>query len=283
MSSVECSPGPHTPNGVSSAPLPPVLRRRNNARPENQQKVQFRRSLINIEEAAQDDELDAILGELSVLGSQLESEIGAKLKSDPVSEAAPTQTVATANGGQDSDNSLSSHSRSSSGESGQIKQSSPVASSAASAGNKKSRTESPDNDRAFCDTPSVLSSCSSSSKNLESKTSSSGVSSSASPSSALAPTTIPSSSGMPGGAQVDQEEEARIKAEKIKLAIEKIKEANVKKIFVKVFAAGINHFFFLYLFCSIQWYQVEPTLTLPTSNGAETYNRIERYYDDLPI
>ena len=245
MSSVECSPGPHTPNGVSSAPLPPVLRRRNNARPENQQKVQFRRSLINIEEAAQDDELDAILGELSVLGSQLESEIGAKLKSDPVSEAAPTQTAAaTANGGQDSDNSLSSHSRSSSGESGQIKQSSPVASSAASAGNKKSRTDSPDNDSAFCDNLSVLSSCSSSSKNLESKTSSSGVSSSASPSSALAPTTIPSSSGMPGGAQVDQEEEARIKAEKIKLAIEKIKEANVKKIFVKVFAAGINHFFF---------------------------------------
>ena len=246
MSSVECSPGPHTPNGVSSAPLPPVLRRRNNARPENQQRVQFRRSLINIEEAAQDDELDAILGELSVLGSQLESEIGAKLKSDPVSEAAPTQTAAaTANGGQDSDNSLSSHSRSSSGESGQIKQSSsPVASSsAASAGNKKSRTDSPDNDSAFCDNLSVLSSCSSSSKNLESKTSSSGVSSSASPSSALAPTTIPSSSGMPGGAQVDQEEEARIKAEKIKLAIEKIKEANVKKIFVKVFAAGINHFF----------------------------------------
>ena len=159
MSSVECSPGPHTPNGVSSAPLPPVLRRRNNARPENQQKVQFRRSLINIEEAAQDDELDAILGELSVLGSQLESEIGAKLKSDP---EAPTQTAASgANGGQDSDNSLSSHSRSSSGESGQIKQSSPVASSAASAaGNKKARTDSPDNDSAFCDNLSVLSSCS---------------------------------------------------------------------------------------------------------------------------
>ena len=58
-------------------------------RPENQQKVQFRRSLINIEEAAQDDELDAILGELSVLGSQLESEIGQKLGQSQLESSSP--------------------------------------------------------------------------------------------------------------------------------------------------------------------------------------------------
>ena len=41
-------------------------------------KTQYRCSLINLEESVQDEELDAILGELSVLESQFEEEISQK-------------------------------------------------------------------------------------------------------------------------------------------------------------------------------------------------------------
>ena len=78
------------------------------------------------------------------------------------------------------------------------------------------RTESPDTDSAFCDNMSILSSCSAASSNKTGQ--SVGV-----PSSVLQLT--------------KEEQEAKIKAEKIKIAIEKIKEASVKKLFIKVFTS----------------------------------------------
>ena len=64
----------------SSSGLPPVLRRKNNNSNNLQVndtalKTQYRCSLINLDECTQDDELDAILGELSVLESQFDEEI----------------------------------------------------------------------------------------------------------------------------------------------------------------------------------------------------------------
>jgi amyloid beta A4 precursor protein-binding family B protein 1-interacting protein len=77
------------------------------------------------------------------------------------------------------------------------------------------RNCSPDTDSAFCDNLSVLSSCSASSG--EKKGGGGG-----------------SSGHSSGGSNHAVDEDARIKAEKIKLAIEKIKEASVKKLFIKV-------------------------------------------------
>jgi hypothetical protein len=85
------------------------------------------------------------------------------------------------------------------------------------------RNCSPDTDSAFCDNLSVLSSCSASSG--EKKGGGGGG----------------SSGHSSGGSNHAVDEDARIKAEKIKLAIEKIKEASVKKLFIKV---EINRYFF---------------------------------------
>lgn len=84
-----------------------------------------------------------------------------------------------------------------------------------------SRTDSPDNDSAFSDSVSMISAVSSTSSGLsgtrtELSEASSGVCSTSSPTS-----------------QAD--ELARIKAEKIKLALEKIRRASIKKMFIKVF------------------------------------------------
>ena len=163
-------------------------------------KSQYRCSLINIEQS-QDDELDAILGELSELETQFSKEIvqqDRKRSSDESSATTATCSIVS----RDT-------------VSGPVVSRDPNVSSG--------RNDSPDTDSAFCDNLSLLSSCSAvsgsnSSNNTDQSKKSSGVSSSVS-----------------NGNQTDQD--AKIKAEKIKIAIEKIKEASVKKLFIKVFTS----------------------------------------------
>ena len=183
----------------------------------------------------QDDELDAILGELTVLESQFDQEIVADKRRSLENEKQQQQqkpslglgAAASACSPAESDRSSSnitdlgihsnSHSRSSSGSDEAQMKAAVVA--AAESGLRRAeggRTESPDTDSAFCDNLSLLSSCSAASSNKTGQ-------------SVQLPTSVSPLS--------KEEQEAKIKAEKIKIAIEKIKEASVKKLFIKVFTS----------------------------------------------
>lgn len=206
-----------------------VVRRQPKAVQDRALQNQYRCSLINLENT-QDEELDAILDELNMLGTQFDEEI-AVVDKQMTALSAPDTTPSsskTLNEKEGSSGSSSSglHSRSDSG--GSV-DASGKPSSTNQNGNQNGpgrlpmgpRTDSPDNDSAFCDNLSMLSSCSaSSSSRTDQSKSSSGVSSTTSPTTSTSP-----------------DQEARIKAEKMKLAIEKIKEASIKKVFIKVFTA----------------------------------------------
>ena len=232
-----------------SAPLsslpPPVVKRRNKMGANDETKAQYRCSLINLENS-QDEELDAILGELSILESQFDDELSGKLgeaddgtlkRQQPSSNsngAVSAQAIAAASDASptESDKSNQSsgvHSRSSSGGSNNATEAARGNRPGPTANGK--RTDSPDNDSAFCDNLSVVSSSSAaSSSRMTDRSQSKSSSTSGISSNHHSPLS-------PGGPQSAEAEEARIKAEKIKLAIEKIKEASVKKLFIKVFTA----------------------------------------------
>ena len=141
-------------------------------------KNQYRCSLINLEET-QDEELDAILGELSILESQFQEEIeDNSVAAHPVNGSSaqePTTTATTNKQPSPVASVASSNSRSSPTSSSDTAAASNISSSSKKQSNihatttttnsvNGKRTESPDTDSAFCDNLSVLSSCSTSSR-----------------------------------------------------------------------------------------------------------------------
>jgi len=207
-------------NGVRNPTMSPraALRPQDPEGGARQRKQEYRCSLINLD-TSQDDELDAILGELTVLQGEFETEIEDDNKRRSVEPKESDQKEGSGDSALSpiSERSSSnmtdlgihsaSHSRSSSG-SDEIKQGQGKRTDGGV------RTDSPDTDSAFCDNLSVLSSCSTASSNKTGQ-----------------------SINVPSSLQqiTKEEQDARIKAEKIKIAIEKIKEASVKKLFIKVF------------------------------------------------
>jgi len=196
----------------SPAPAKPFLRAHENRLLDADKKQQYRCSLINLD-TSQDDELDAILGELTVLESQFDQEIqtekrGSIEQKDSSGDALSPASDRSSSNMTDLGIHSATHSRSSSG-SDEIKQTSQLRKVGCN-----QRTDSPDTDSAFCDNLSVLSSCSTASSSKTGQ-------------SCQLPSSVPQ--------LTKEEQEARIKAEKIKIAIEKIKEASVKKLFIKVF------------------------------------------------
>ncbi|XP_055933007.1 abnormal cell migration protein 10-like isoform X2 [Argiope bruennichi] len=203
----------------------------------------YRFSMANMEDS-QDIELDAILGELCALEDKLDREIMPKSQSANQALGNAWMNSRPSGGNVPNQNSSKSqlepklssgHNRSNSGGSGsrpkfEIGGLQVDMYSEEFLRSQKSelslRTESPDNDSAFSDNVSMLSSESSASSGGvrgEGHSSRSMSSQSSCMSLASSPTQV--------------EQAARLKAEKIKIALEKMKEASIKKLFIKAFSA----------------------------------------------
>ena len=169
--------------GTVSSTAPIVKRRQQQQHDQNNTeaiktnlKNQYRCSLINLEET-QDEELDAILGELSILESQFQEEIeDNSVAAHPVNgssaqepttttnkQPSPVASVASSNSRSSPTSSSDTAAASNISSSSSKKQSNIHATTTTNSVNGK-RTESPDTDSAFCDNLSVLSSCSTSSR-----------------------------------------------------------------------------------------------------------------------
>ncbi|XP_022237619.1 ras-associated and pleckstrin homology domains-containing protein 1-like isoform X2 [Limulus polyphemus] len=198
----------------------------------------YRLSMANLE-SSQDVELDAILGELCALGSHFDREMhrgharsvsgdndGLRL-SNSATEASPEIHRAAQQISRQSGNSHSS----SGGSKTKFEIGGPqvyvTERDEGSRGQKHEfglRTDSPDNDSAFSDNVSMLSSESSASSGVGANRSD------------VSSQNIYGRPGhVPQTSQSSQDDQARIKSEKIKLAMEKIQESNIKKVFIRAY------------------------------------------------
>ncbi|CAL4070327.1 unnamed protein product, partial [Meganyctiphanes norvegica] len=247
--------GNNTNNSINSGNV--GVQRREKPHPPRTDAHRFSRA--NLEDSG-DVELDAILGELCALETQFEFEITSK-NSTSESSLAPSPLRSSLQsttpdkmqpkllqqqvplGGTmpqqqqpQQPPSRQSHSRSNSGTRNKFE---PLNTEIDVNAPTIPRTDSPDNDSAFSDNVSMLSSESSAS---------SGASGGAGGNRRGDPNKHPSQSGLivtlaqlqdmlHGSGIPKAEQAAKLKAEKIKMALEKIKEANVKKLFIKAFTS----------------------------------------------
>uniref|UniRef100_T1JB27 Ras-associating domain-containing protein n=1 Tax=Strigamia maritima TaxID=126957 RepID=T1JB27_STRMM len=186
----------------------------------------YRFSMANLEDS-QDVELDAILGELCALEKELTVKKGHQRSASLVSQGS---------GGGSGSSYIPSHTRSGSGGANRIKLDLGILPGESDSDDALRlhrtemglRTDSPDNDSAFSDNVSMLSSESSASSGT-------GVTRTDISTSHRIISKISNGSVMTPPTQAEQA--ARIKAEKIKIALEKMREASVKKLFIKAYTA----------------------------------------------